>query len=186
LNIVLNNTDYEKKVIVLKKNIDDGDAREIIEKKKTSVFRSLLKKPKTEEVHLHSLKLNLEAITMISGNYAADYFRKAIHQIKADYTVKEVVLGEGIFPIRTKTKFQKTLSSKKGKNKVDLQLEEHVFINEEGMIYFDHHGQEIKFPFKLDSKSVENYPTRILANHEQNVKKPELTKDAAIKRRTKN
>jgi len=122
LNIVLNNTDYEKKVIVLKKNIDDGDAREIIEKKKTSVFRSLLKKPKTEEVHLHSLKLNLEAITMISGNYAADYFRKAIHQIKVDYTVKEVVLGEGIFPIRTKTKFQKTLSSKKGEQKISKSL----------------------------------------------------------------
>ena len=147
--------DYESKVIVLKKNIDDGDAREIIEKKKTSVFRSLLKKPKTQEVHLHSLKLNLEAILMISGKYEADYFRKSVHPIKVDYNVKEVVLGEGVFPIRTKSKIQKTLSSKKGKNKVDLKLEEHVFINEEGTIYFDHHGQEIKFPFKLDSKSIE-------------------------------
>ncbi len=180
----MNKKDYETKVIVLKKNIDDGDAREIIDKKKTSVFRTLLKKPKTEDVHLHSLKLNLEAVMMISGNYTADYFRKAIHPIKVDYTVKEVVLGEGVFPIRTKSKFQKTLSTKNGKNKVDLQLEEHVFINEEGTIYFDHHGQEIKFPFKLDSKSVENYPTRILSIHEQNVKKPELTKDAAIKRIT--
>jgi len=180
----LSNKDYESKVIVLKKNIDDGDAREMVEKKKTSVFRTLLKKAKTEEVHLHSLKLNYESILMISGSYTADYFRKAIHPIKVDYTVKEVVLGEGVFRIRTKSKFQKALSSKKGKNKVDLQLEEHVFINEEGTIYFDHHGQEIKFPFKLDSKTVENYPTRILAINEQNVKKPELTKDAAIKRIT--
>ncbi len=184
-NVVLKNKDYESKVIVLKKNIDDADAREIVEKKKTGVFRALLKKPKQEEVHLHSLKLNYEAIMMISGSYTADFFQKAIHPIKVDYNVQEVVLGEGVFPIRSKTKFQKALSSKKGKNKVDLKLEEHVFINEEGTIYFDHHGQEIKFPFKLDSKSVENYPTRILAVHDQNVKSPELTKDAAIKKITK-
>ncbi len=177
-------TDYETKVIVLKKNIDDADAREIVDKKKTNVFRALLKKPKPETVHLHSLKLNYEAVMMISGSYTADYYQKAIHPIKVDYNVKEVVLGEGVFPIRTKSKFQKALSSKKGKNKVDLQLEEHVFINEDGAIYFDHHGQEIKFPFKLDSKSIENYPTRILAIHEKNVKKPEMTKNAAIKRIT--
>jgi len=108
----LTKTDYETKVIVLKKNIDDADAREIVEKKKTSVFRALLKKPKPETVHLHSLKLNYEAIMMISGSYTADYYQKAIHPIKVDYTVKEVVLGTGIFPIRTKSKFQKALSSK--------------------------------------------------------------------------
>ncbi len=176
------NKDYESKVIVLKKNIDDGVARELVEKKKTNVFRSMLKKPKIEEVHLHSLKLNYEAILMINGTYSADYFQKSIYPIKVNYNVKEVVLGEGIFPIRTKSKFQKALSSKKGKNTVDLQLEEHVFISDEDTIYFDHHGQEIKFPFKLDSKLVENYPARILATNDANVKKPEMTKNAAIQR----
>ena len=111
----MRNTDYESKVIVLKKNIDDGDAREIVDKKKTSVFRTLLKKPKPESVHLHSLKLNYEAVMMISGKYTADYYQKATHPIKVNYNVKEVVLGEGVFPIRTKSKFQKALSSKKGK-----------------------------------------------------------------------
>jgi hypothetical protein len=180
----LSKTDYESKVIVLKKNIDDGDSREIVEKKKTNVFRSMLKKPKTEEVHIHSLKLNYEAILMIYGTYTADFFQKVIYPIKVNYNVKEVVLGEGIFPIRTKSKFQKALSSKKGKNTIDLQLEEHVFINDEDTIYFDHHGQEIKFPFKINSKLVENYPSRILTINEKNVKKPEMTKDAAITRLT--
>lgn len=178
----MSNTDYETKVIVLKKNIDDADARNIVDKKKTNVFRALLKKPKSETVHLHSLKLNYEAVLMISGSYTADYFQKAIHPIKVDYNVKEVVLGEGVFPIRTKSKFQKALSSKKGKNKVDLELEEHVNVTEENAIYFDHHGQEIKFPFQIDSKSIENYPTRILNINEENVKKPEITKKDAIKR----
>ena len=178
----MSNTDYETRVIVLKKNIDDGDAREIVDEKKTSVFRTLLKKPKREEVHLHSLKLNYEAIVMISGSYKADYFRNAIHPIKVDYNVKEVVLGEGIFPIKTKSKLQKALSTKKGKNKVDLKLEEHVYVEEDGTIYFDHHGQPIKFPFKINSKTIENYPKRILSIHDSNVKKPEVTKDAIIKK----
>ena len=114
----MKNKDYESKVIVLKKNIDEADAREIIEKKKTSIFRALLKKPKPEEVHLHSLKLNYEAIMLISGSYTADFFQKAVHPIKVDYNVKEVVLGEGVFPIRTKTKLQKALSSKKGRREI--------------------------------------------------------------------
>jgi len=91
-------------------------------------------------------------------------------------------LGEGVFPIRTKSKFQKALSTKKGKNKVDLELEEHINVTEQNTIYFDHHGHEIKFPFRIDSKSVENYPTRILNINEENVKKPEITKNVAIKR----
>jgi hypothetical protein len=178
----LSNTDYETKVVVLKKNIDDADAREIVEKKKTNVFRALLKRPKPVTVHLHSLKLNYEAVLMISGSYTADYYQKALHPIKVDYNVKEVVLGEGVFPIRTKSKFQKALSRKTGKNKVDLELEEHVNVTEENTLYFDHHGHEIKFPFRIDSKSVENYPTRILNINEENVKEPEITKNVAIKR----
>ena len=176
----LSSPDYESKVIVLKKNIDDGSARELAEKKKTAVFRKLLKSPKKDEVHLHSLKLFYEAILMISGTYTADYYQKATYPISVDYNVKEVVLGEGVFPVRSKSKIQKALSSKKGKNKVDLQLEEHVFINEQNTIFFDHHGQEINFPFKLESKFLENYPTKILNIHEKNVKKPEITNAAAI------
>ena len=180
----MNKTKYESKIIVLKKSIDEADARDIVEKKKTSVFRTLLKKPNPEEVHLHSLKLYYEAIMMISGTYTADYFRKAIHPIKVDYNVTEVVLGEGVFPIKEKSKLHKAFSTKKGKNKVDLQLEEHVYVKEEDTIYFDHHGREVKFPFKTHSKSVENYPTKILNINESNVKKPEITKDAAIKKLT--
>ena len=67
-------------------------AREIVENKKTSLFKKLLKKPKPEEVHIHSIKLNFEAILSVSGIYAANFFRKAIHPIKVDYNVSEVVL----------------------------------------------------------------------------------------------
>ena len=174
------NTDYDSKIIVLKKTIDESVAQEIIENKKTNLFKTLLKKPKREEVHIHSIKLYYEAILMVSGIYAANFFRKASHPIKVDYNVKEVVLGQGVFPIRTKSGLQKALSGKKGKNKIDLKLEEHVFIENEDTIYFDHHGKEIKFPFKINSKTIENYPKKILGNNSPNVKQPEITNEAAI------
>ena len=47
---------------------------------------------------------------------------------------------------------------------------------------FDHHGREIKFPFKINSKTVENYPKRLLDENKSNVKNPEITYDAAIGR----
>jgi len=179
------NTTHESKIIVLKKTVDEHVARELVESKKTNLFKKLLKKPKSEEVHIHSIKLNYEAILKVSGIYTANFFRKAIHPIKVDFNVNEVVLGDGVFPIRTKSGLNKALSGKKGKNKVDLELEEHVFIENEDTIYFDHHGKEIKFPFKINSQSIENYPKKILDIHQTNVKKPEITNESAINSLTK-
>jgi len=56
------------------------------------------------------------------------------------------------------------------------------FVEEENELVFDHHGHEIKFPFKINSKTVENYPKRILEKNQQNIKKPEITNEAAIEK----
>ena len=173
---------YEQKIIVLKKNIEEQDASAIIEDKKTSLFKKLLKKPKREEVHVHSLKLYYESILMVSGKYVADYYRKAQHTISVDSNVQEVVFGDGVFPIRSKSSLEKAFVGKHGKNKIDLQLEEHVFVEEEDELVFDHHGREINFPFKLNAKTMENYPLRVLEQNSTNVKKPEITYDAAIEK----
>ena len=165
---------------MLRKNIDESEAMEIVEQKKTTPFKSLLSRPKKEQVHVHSLKLFHECILMVSGKYMADYYRKATQTISVNYNIRDVVLGGGLFPIRSKSGFTKALSRKHGKNKIDLKLEEHVFVEEEDELTFDHHGHEIKFPFKINSKTIENYPKRILEQNQQNVKKPEMTYDAAI------
>jgi len=176
---------YETKTIVLKKIIDEDYARDFIDEKKTSLFRSRLRRPKREEVHIHSVKLYYESVLIVSGKYVADFYRKATHPISVDYNVKELVLGDGVFPIRTKSGMTKALSGKKSKNKVDLRLEEHVFIKEEGEMAFDHHGREIRFPFKINSKTIENYPKRILQNNEPNVKRSELKHEAVINKLSK-
>jgi len=173
---------YETKIIVLRKKLEENSAREIVEEKKTKVFRSLLRSPKKEDVHIHSLKLVYESFLIISGEYAADYYRKAEHMIKVDYNVKDVVLGDGVFPAKTRSGVWKKLGAKGGKNKVELRLEEHVFVKEEDKMVFDHHGKEIRFPFKINSKTVENYPKKLLAKNKENVKKPEIKYEAAIEK----
>ena len=171
---------YDVKTSVLRKNIELEDATEIVEEKKTKPFKSLLSRPKKEQVHIHSIKLYYECILMVSGKYVADYYRKATHTISVPSNVKEVELGDGVFQIRSKSGFERTFVGKRGKNKIDMKLEEHVFVEEEDEIAFDHHGREIKFPFKVNSKTVENYPKRILQKNEPNVKRPEITVDAAL------
>jgi len=173
-------TTYDVKTIVLRKKIEYEEALEIVEQKKTKPFKSLLSRPKKEQVHIHSLKLCYECILMVSGKYIADYYRKATHSISVPSNVKEIVLGDGVFPIRSKSGFQKTFAGKRGKNKIDMKLEEHVYIEEENELTFDHHGREIKFPFKINSKTIENYPKRLLEKNQSNVKKPELAYDAAL------
>jgi ribosomal protein S12 methylthiotransferase len=93
---------------------------------------------------------------MVSGKYIADYFRKSTHTISVDSNVHKVIFGDGVFPVRSKSSFTKAFVGKRGKNKIDLKLEEHVFVEEEDELSFDHHGQDIKFPFKINSKTIEN------------------------------
>jgi len=128
------------KIVVLRKNIDELEAMEIVDQKKTKPFKSLLSRPKKEQVHVHSLKLYHECILMVSGKYIADYYRSATHTISVNHNVRDVVLDGGLFPIRSKSGFTKTLSGKRGKNKIDLKLEEHIFVEEEDELAFDHHG----------------------------------------------
>ena len=173
-------SDYDIKTVVLRKNIEYDEVVDIVEQKKTVPFKSLLSRPKKEEVHVHSLKLCYECILMVSGKYVADYFRKETHSISVPSNVNEVVLGDGVFPIRSKSSLKKAFVGKRGKNKIDLNLEEHVFVEEEDELTFDHHGNEIKFPFKINSKTVENYPKRLLEKNSSDIKKPEMTYDAAI------
>ena len=173
---------YDQKTVVLRKKIDETEILEIIEEKKIAFFKSLLSRPKKSDIHIHSVKLYYECILLVSGKYVANYFRKATHSISVDSNVSTVVLGDGVFPVRTKSNFKKVIVGKRGKNKVDLKLEEHVFVENEDELTFDHHGREIKFPFKLNSKTTENYPNRLLEKNSSNIKNCELTHDDAIKK----
>jgi len=170
---------HNAKTVVLRKVIDEEEASKIVEDKKTSVFKSLLKKPKKEQVHVDSIKLFHECLLMVSGRYVADYFRKEVHTISVDSNVQEVTFGGGTFPIKEKSGFKRAFVGNRGKNKIDLPLEEHVYVEEEEEIVFDHNGTEIKFPFKINSKTIENYPDQILTENYANVKKPKITYNSA-------
>ena len=175
--------------MVLRPILDYNEAEQIVENRKTSLFRSMLQKPKKTEVHVHSIKLSYEAFLILSGKYNADFYRKTVHSISVDPDVREIIIGDDVFPItkgkgvlgKLNTKIKKSAGRK---NQVDLELEEHVYIDDEQEVAFDHHGKEIKMPYKMSSKLIESYPRRTLEKTKNNVKKPEITYDAAVTRLT--
>jgi hypothetical protein len=183
----MTDVDYKIKTVVLRPLLDSDEVSQIVENRKTSLFRKMLQKPKKSEVHVHSIKLFYEAFLILSGKYTANYYRKNIHTIPVDPTVKEIIIGDEIFPVKQRRGIMGKLSTKiqtttKRKNRIDLELEEHVFLEEEQEIAFDHHGKEIKMPYKTSSKLIESYPKRTLEKIKQTVKKPEITYDAAVQR----
>lgn len=180
INIVILTQKPDSKTVVLRKVVDEKEASAIIEDKKTSIFKSLMKKPKKEDVHVDSVKLFYECMLMVSGKYTADYYRKAVHTVSVDSNVQEIVFGGGTFSILSKSRLKKAFVGNRGKNKIDLPLEEHVFIEEEDELVFDHNGTQVKFPFKINSKTIENYPDQILSKNPANVKKIQITYDSAI------
>jgi hypothetical protein len=58
--MVLVTNAHDVKTIVIKKNIEESEAMGIIEQKKTDPFKSLLSRPKKEDIHIDSLKLFYE------------------------------------------------------------------------------------------------------------------------------
>ena len=174
----MSNTEYKIRTVVLRPILDPDDAQQIVENRKTSLFRSMLQKPKKTEVHIHSLKLSYEAFLILSGKYNANFYRKTVHTINVEPIVREIIVGDNVFPIKKRRFLTKR------KNQIDLELEEHAYIDDEQEIAFDHHGKEIKMPYKMSSRLIESYPRRTLEKTKNNVKKPEITYDAAVLRLT--
>jgi hypothetical protein len=178
--VILVNADFNVKEIVIKKSIEEADAMVIVEQKKTDPFKSLLSRPKKEDIRIDSLKLIYEGSLIVSGKYAADYFRKSSHTIDVDSNVQDVVIGDGTFTVRSKSGLEKAFVGNRGKNKIDLDLEEHVFVEGDDELTFDHNGLEVELPFKIDSKNIENFGKKILDENRSNVKKPDFPYDSAI------
>ena len=117
---------------------------------------------------------------IISGKYEADFYRKAVHTIKVDNNVREVVLQEGVFTTSSKSSVLGKMEGKRSKNKIDLELEEHVFVEMEKEITIDQHGKEREMTYKVHSNTQENYPDKILETN--NKKDFEFTKEFAIQK----
>jgi hypothetical protein len=121
----LTEASYQTKTIVLRTKIDEDEAKAIVNKKKTTTFRSLLRNPEKSTVHVDSFKLIYEPFLLLTGTYHANFFRKAIYTIKVPSNVREVVLGDGVFQVRKKSgimkrvmpKGLKTINSHKNINK---------------------------------------------------------------------
>ena len=110
------------------------DATQLVDSKKTSQFGTTLLRPKKNQIHIHSISLVYEPIMALSGSYSADYYRKAVHVIKVDGNVKEVLVGPDTFEVSKRSKLSKFVNTT-GKRTINLDLEEHVFVNNSGELY---------------------------------------------------
>lgn len=178
----------DKKIIVLKESVKPLDAKDLMEKKKTSFFGSALKRPNPAEVTVQLPQLIYEQIVFISGKYDVDFYRKASYKLQVAKDIKDVIIGEETFPVVSEygvwKKFGKKMKKGVGVHKQDLVIEgdEHVVRTIEDSLYIDNYGQETKFTHKISHDSVETYPKRILDVHKDFLKKVELTEEAIIQK----
>lgn len=148
-----------KRVLVLKKKIDGEDLDELLDKKKTGPFRSLLSRPKKSEVSVESVSLSYELVVRASGKYSAVYYRSAVHTLSVDSNVDEVVFGGVTFPSRRGPGIGRLAVGRK----VDMPLEERVSVSEKDTRYFAPDGTESGFDHDTGAKSIEHYPKKVLA-----------------------
>ena len=166
--------------ITLKPQIDSDVAEDMIDNRKVKLFQTLLKKPKKSEIHLHSLKLFYEACLLLSGKFSADFVRDTNHTIHVDKNVRELIIDDKVYPVSQKKSVFSKLEPT-WKNKVKIEFQERLVIENEDDIAFDHHGKEIDLSYSNTQKIIEKYARKILSkNDTDNIKKPEITIEAAI------
>ena len=177
----LKDNDSKSKIIVLKPSLDSDEIIDMIESKKVKMFQTLLQKPKRSDIHIHSTKLFFEAFLLLTGRYTVDFIRDAKHTITVDKDVKEIIIDDQTYPIMQKKGVLSKLSASR-KNKIKLEVQERLIITNEDDISFDHHGKQVNLSYKTTAKLIEKFPKRILDENKDNVKKPEITIDGAIKK----
>ena len=173
--------EHEIKIIVLKMNVDEVGAMALMEQKKTNQFGSLLSRVKKEDIIIQDVKFYYEAMLKISSRYTADYYAMRKHTISVDSNVQDVIIGEKVFSVNEKSKFKKMLV-RNSKNKISFQAEEHVFVDETSTLTFNHHGEKIKFPYKLKNEVIERYPDIKLETNETKIRDIKLSYDTAVEK----
>ena len=165
--------------ITLKPQIDSDVAEDMVDNRKVKLFQTLLKKPKKSEIHLHSLKLFYEACLLLSGKFSADFVRDTNHTIHVDKNVRELIIDDKVYPVSQKKSVFSKLEPT-WKNKVKIEFQERLVIENEDDIAFDHHGKEIDLSYSNTQKIIEKYPRKILSEKDDSIKKPEITIDATV------
>lgn len=178
----------EKKISVLKKQYIELEIGELVEKKKSSLFGSALRRPSPDTIHVDSLSTSYEPFLILTAEYEIDFFRKNTFTLSVEEDVKELRLRNEIFPIKSESgvlgKFGKKMKEGVGmrKNQVELEMDEHAYRKIPGTIIYDNHGMEQKeFPYNFDSKLIEGSPERVLEERKESVKQMEIEdKKAAL------
>ena len=148
-----------RRTLVLKKKLDGEELDELVEKKKTAPFRSLLARPKRSEVAVKSVSLAYELTVRVSGRYSASYFRSAVHTLSVDSCVEEVVFGGVTFPSRRGPGIGRLAVGRKA----DIPLEERVAVSRKDTLHFAPDGTESGFDHGTGAGDIEHYPKKVLA-----------------------
>lgn len=173
---------------ILKLQVKPFDAKKVMEEKKTLCFGSVFTRPNHKDVFLKEPELIYEQMAYVKCNCSVDYLRKASYQIKVDKNVREVIIGNAKFCVLSEENFLKKFEKKvkegiQFKHDITLHGEEHIVKEITKRLYFDNHGNKIlKFPYKLDSKYLENNPQRILDIHKDYIKKIDLTEKELLEK----
>ena len=171
------NNNPSKQTIVLKTKMMPQDITEILNTKKTSLFGSALRRPKSDEITVENPQLFLEQIIFVSGNYDVDFNRDVSYTVKVEPDVREVRIGDKEFPIADNSGVWKKMKQGVGMKKQDLEINvtEKAVKNSEDSLYLDNHGLETDFPYSINSDSIENYAQRVLDVNKEHIRKNEIS-----------
>ena len=159
-----------KQIVVLQTKLKPQEILDILEKKKTSLFGSALRRPKPSEITSKSPELFLEQISYVSGYYSIHFDREASYTVNVDEDVTDVTIGDHKFPVSDVSgvfeKFRKKMKEGVGLTKKNLEIN-----------VTEHAVNEISDSMYVNSESVENYSKRILDANKDHIRKVPITDD---------
>ena len=92
--------------------------------------------------------------------------------------VQEVIISDEVFPVKKKHGVLSKLEPS-FKNKIKIDMQERVMLENTADISFDHHGKEINLSYKDTVKLLDKHPKKTINEDKESIRRPEITIDAA-------
>jgi hypothetical protein len=173
-NTALTEKISKPKVYFIVKEVDQHQARTLIEQKKKKPYGRAAKNP--EDIKIESLDEHYTMMIRVKGKYWIRYLRRRPTEIMVDFDVEGVRVFNEVIDLGEVIEGPKKL-----KKNIGIDVVEKVYVENHGDLAFNIEGSQIS-PQRISSMVLEDAPSTFVDENQDRIQISKMTHELAIEK----
>ncbi len=173
-NAALTEKISKPKVHFIVKQVDQHQARTLIEQKKKKPYGRAAKNP--EEIEIESLEEHYTMMIRVKGKYWIRYLRHKHLEVPVDSDVEGVRVFDEVIDLGEVIEGPKKL-----KKNITIDIVEKIFVENHGDLAFNIEGNQIS-PQQISNMALEDAPSTFLSENQDRIQISKMTHELAIEK----